>query len=90
MTTTSWPFLLSILACTLLVLPVKAGEEAKNPAEKGTVIFYRTQSAKGGAIRLRITDGDNADVGHLTNGSKIVKELDALKQATRENLPRIR
>ncbi len=77
MNTKRWSVLFSILACTLLVLSVKAEEEVKKPSKKGTVIFYRTRSAKGGAIRLRITDGNNADVGHLTNGSKIVKELPA-------------
>jgi len=77
MNTKRWFVLFSILACTILVLSVKAEEEVKKPSKNGTVIFYRTRSAKGGAIRLRITDGDNADAGHLTNGSKIVKELPA-------------
>ena len=75
MNTRRFSILFGILACTILVLSVKAEEEVKKTAENGTVIFYRTRSAKGGAIRLRITAGDNADVGHLTNGSKIVKEL---------------
>ena len=75
MNTRRWSVLFSILACTILVLAVKAEEEVKKTAEKGTVIFYRTRSAKGGAIGLNITGGDNGTVGVLKNGSKIVKEL---------------
>ena len=75
MNTGRLPVLFCILACTILVLSVKAEEEVKKPTENGTVIFYRTRSAKGGAIRLNITGGDSGTIGLLTNGSKIVKEL---------------
>jgi len=75
MNTKRWSVLFGILACTMLALSVKAEEEAKKPSKKGTVIFYRIRSAKGGAIRLNITGGDSGTVGILTNGSKIVKEL---------------
>ena len=75
MTTTRLPVLLSLLACSLLVLPVKAEEEVKKTTENGTVIFYRTRNMKGGAIGLNITGGADGTVGVLKNGSKIVKEL---------------
>ena len=75
MKTKRFSVLFSILACTILILTVKAEEEVKKSSPKGTVIFYRNRSAKGGAIRLNITGGDNGTVGILTNGSKIVKEL---------------
>lgn len=67
--------LLSILVCSILALSVRAEEEVEKPAENGTVIFYRTRSAKGGAIGLNITGGDTGTVGVLKNGSKIVKEM---------------
>ena len=70
-----WLVLFSMLACTILVLSVKAEEEVKKTTKKGTVIFYRTRNMKGGAIRLNITGKDGVAVGHLTNGSRIVKEL---------------
>ena len=66
--------LFSLLACTILAFPVTA-EEAKETADQGTVIFYRTRSAKGGAIGLNITGGDTGNVGVLKNGSKIVKKM---------------
>ena len=75
MNTRRWLVLFSILACTILELPVKAEEGVKISAENGTVIFYRTRSLKGGAIGLNITGGDSGTVGLLKNGSKIVKEL---------------
>lgn len=65
----------SLVACTLIALTVTAGEEEKNDTEKGTVIFYRTRSAKGSAIGLNITGGDTGSVGVLSNGSKIVKKM---------------
>jgi hypothetical protein len=65
----------SLFACTILALTVTAGAEEKNDPEKGTVIFYRTRSAKGSAIGLNITGGDTGMVGVLKNGSKIVKEM---------------
>ena len=67
--------LFSILACTILILTVKAEEEVKKSSPNGTVIFYRIRNMKGGAIRLSITGGDSGTVGVLTNGSKIVKKL---------------
>ena len=70
------PILFSLLACAAFILPVTAEETAKDTDKaEGTVIFYRTRSAKGGAVRLNITGGDNGTVGLLTNGSKIVKQL---------------
>ena len=75
MKTKRFSVLFSILACTILILTVKAEEEVKKSSPKGTVIFYRIRNMKGGAIRLSITGGDSGTVGVLTNGSKIVKEL---------------
>ncbi len=66
--------LLSLLICTAFILPVSAEEPAKESSKKGTVIFYRSRSAKGGAVRLNITGANNETIGLLTNGSKIVKE----------------
>ena len=77
MNTKRWSVLISILACTIFVLSVKAEEEANKNTENGTVIFYRVRNMKGGAIRLNISGGDSGNVGYLTNGSKIVKELPA-------------
>jgi hypothetical protein len=67
--------LVSMLACLFFTLPVAAGTDAEKSAEHGTVIFYRTRSAKGGAIGLNITGGDKGTVGVLKNGSKIVKDM---------------
>ena len=67
--------LFGILACTILVSSVNAEEEVKKTTENGTVIFYRTRSAKGGAIRQNITGGNDGTIGVLTNGSKIIKKL---------------
>ena len=85
MNTRRGSILFSLLAGTVFALSVAVGEEVKKtataeeevkkPAEKGTVIFYRTRSAKGAAIGLNITGGDKGSVGILSNGSKIVKEL---------------
>ena len=67
--------LFSLFACTILALPVTADDGVKKSAEQGTVIFYRTRSVKGGAIGLNITGGDTGNVGVLSNGSKIVKQM---------------
>jgi len=75
MNTGKWSTLFSLLACTILVLSVTAEEEVNQTPEKGTVLFYRTRSAKGGAIGLNITGGDTGTVGVLKNGSKIVKNM---------------
>lgn len=64
-----------ILTCVIFGVAANAENESKKPTETGTVIFYRTRSAKGGAIRLNITGGEDKTVGLLSNGSKIVKEF---------------
>lgn len=79
--------LFGILASVALVLSASAEKEEKKAAaveenatkatEKVTVIFYRTRSAKGGAIRLNISGGNDGNVGALSNGSKIVKTMPA-------------
>ena len=72
-----WFVLFSMLACAMMLLPVKAADDVKKTEEHGTVIFYRTRNAKGAAIGLNITGGADGKVGVLKNGSKIVKELPA-------------
>lgn len=79
------PAIFSVLTFAILVFSAVAGEEQKKmaeveeaipeTAEQGTVVFYRVRSAKGGAIRLNISGGNDGTVGILSNGSKIVKKF---------------
>ncbi|MEE9369692.1 MAG: hypothetical protein V3V05_12650 [Pontiella sp.] len=68
--------LLTLCASAMLALPLTlpAEEATKESSETGKVIFYRTKSMKGGAVRLNISDSDQKMVGLLTNGSKIETE----------------
>jgi hypothetical protein len=77
---------LAILICLFAFIPMvftsAADEKEKEETEqgvdetieKGNVIFYRSRSMKGGAIRLNITGGDKGTVGLLRNGTKLVKK----------------
>ena len=75
MAITRFSLLLGVIACTILILPSSAEEDKEKGDDQGTVILYRTRSAKGSAIRLNISGGDTGNVGFLTNGSKIVKQM---------------
>lgn len=73
--------LFCLLASMATVMPIMAEEKEQKKddegPQKGTVIFYRSRSMKGGAIRLNIAGGDKGTVGLLRNGSKLIKEFPA-------------
>ena len=61
------------LAISLYSIPAFAASVPEAKPDQGLVVFYRSKSAKGAAIRLQIMESGGISTGTLANGSMFYK-----------------
>jgi hypothetical protein len=63
-------YLISLaVTISLFSIPAFAASMPEAKPDQGLVVFYRSKSAKGAAIRLQIMESGGISTGTLTNGS---------------------
>jgi hypothetical protein len=66
------PYSLAV-AISLYSIPAFAASVPEAKPDQGLVVFFRSKSAKGAAMRFQITESGGASPGTLTNGSMFYK-----------------
>jgi hypothetical protein len=65
--------ILLAVGISLPFMPSFAASLPESKPDQGLVVFYRSKSFKGAAIRFQITESGGISVGNLSNGSMFYK-----------------
>jgi hypothetical protein len=61
---------------SLYSIPTYAASVPEAKPDQGLVVFYRSKSAKGAAVRFQVSESGGVSTGNLTNGSMFYKYYD--------------
>jgi hypothetical protein len=71
-------YLISLtVVISLYSIPAYAASVPEAKPDQGLVVFYRSKSAKGAAVRFQISESGGVSTGNLTNGSMFYKYYEA-------------
>ena len=74
---------------SLFSIPAFAASMPEAKPDQGLVVFYRSKSAKGAAIRLQVMESGGISTGTLTNGSMFYKYYEPSQKIFDVNTPSV-